>query len=125
MTKTVLFVDDEQPMLRALSREFGVEFDMTVAYSAAEALELMAGPRSFDVVVSDVTMPGMNGLDFIEQAAMRHPYTRYIVLTGDGDPATQQRADTMPEVSQLLTKPCDRETIMQAIENAVAASTAS
>ena len=118
MSKIVLFVDDDELMLRALKREFSMDYDLTIAYSAAEAMELLKGSRIFDVVVSDVSMPGMNGLDLIEEAAPLNPLTRFVVLTGNCDNETLDRADEMTAVSRLLRKPCNREEIIAAIEHA-------
>lgn len=122
MTATVLFVDDEAAMLRALKREFSSQFDLSVAYSAAEGRSLLAGDRRFDVVVTDVSMPEMNGLDFIEAVAPLNPDTRFVVLTGNCDAATFDRARGLPNVVRALSKPADRETILEAITTAAAAA---
>lgn len=111
----VLFVDDEAPMLRSLQREFSMDYDLTVAYSAAEAKALLGGPGHFDVVVSDVSMPEMNGLDFIEETAPLCPATRFVVLTGNCDSPTLERAEAMPTISHVLRKPSSREAILEAI----------
>ncbi len=102
-------------MLRSLQREFSADYDLSVAYSAAEAKALLSGPGHFDVVVSDVGMPEMNGLDFIETVAPGCPTTRFVVLTGNCDAATLERAEAMPAVSHVLRKPSSRETIFEAI----------
>lgn len=111
----ILFVDDEAPMLRSLQREFSAEYDLSVAYSAAEARALLSGPGHFDVVVSDVSMPEMNGLDFIEAASPDCPHTRFVVLTGNCDTTTLERAEAMASVSHVLLKPSSREAILEAI----------
>lgn len=120
MPLTVLFVDDEAPMLRALKREFSSDYDLTVAYSAAEARSLLSGNRIFDVVVCDVTMPEMDGITFIESIAPAHPHTRFVLLTGNCDAETFERANSLASISQLLSKPASRETILDAIKEAAA-----
>lgn len=115
----VLFVDDEGPILRSLQREFSADHDLSVAYSAEEAIRLLEGPGSFDVVISDVSMPEMNGLDFIAEIAPRYPYARFIVLTGNCDTETLERAAAMPEISNVLLKPSSRDAILEAISEAV------
>ncbi len=119
MSVSVLFVDDDAPMLRALKREFSYEYDLSVAYSAAEAQTLISGHRRFDVVISDVTMPGMNELEFIDRAAPQNPHTSFIVLTDNCDAETHARASSMPAVVRVLTKPASRELILEAIGEAV------
>lgn len=121
MPLRVLFVDDEKAILRSIQREFSADYDVTTAYSAAEATTLLGGGRSFDVIVSDVSMPGLNGLDFIEGIAPRHPLTRFVVLTGNSDAETLRRAEGMESVSSVLRKPSRRDAILRAIVDAAAA----
>jgi two-component system response regulator YesN len=118
MTRRILFVDDEGAILRALSRQLSIRYDISTAYSADEALNLLDGPGKFDVVVSDVSMPGMNGLDMIENASQKYPDCQFVVLTGNADFDTLTRAKTMPPVCEVLHKPCKTEQIHQAIERA-------
>lgn len=118
MSITVLFVDDEPLILRSIKRDFSCEFDLSVAYSAAEAQALLGGVRQFDVVVTDVRMPGMNGLDFIELVAPRNPDSAFVVLTGNCDAETHERANALPAVARVLTKPASREEILDAIRHA-------
>lgn len=115
-----MFVDDEQSVLRSLQRNLAIDFDVTVAHSAAEAQTLLGGPGKFDVIVTDVMMPGFNGLDFIEVTAPRFPETNFIVLTGTSDGATCERAESMPAVFRVLNKPCSRDQIVAAINDSVA-----
>lgn len=107
-------------MVRALKREFSGEYDLTVAYSAAEARFLLSGQRRFDVVVCDVTMPEMDGLTLIDSIAAEHPNTRFVVLTGNCDAETYERASELDSVSCMLSKPASREAILDAISDAAA-----
>lgn len=85
----VLFVDDEPNVLRAYSRNLRREFDVTSALSGAEALALMeAAEIDFAVVVSDMQMPGMNGVEFLRQAKGLRPDTVRMMLTGNADQHT-------------------------------------
>ena len=90
---TVLVVDDEESVRRALTKilERG-GMSVLTAGSAADALNLVAGGRTIDAVVSDVLMPEVSGLSFYDELIRRSPTLggRVIFLTGAAnDPAVQ------------------------------------
>lgn len=118
-TPRILFVDDESLVLRALSRALHFNFDLTTAYSAQEASALLDGPNPFDVVITDFNMPGEDGLAMIERVAEKHPYTRFIVLTGNQEPEVRARAEASPHVYRFLQKPAGVEDVTDAICDAV------
>lgn len=106
-TKKVLFVDDDanilrglQRMLRSLRKEFNVQF----AESGKEALEIMKEDE-FDVVVSDMRMPGMDGSQLLTIIQDRYPDSIRIMLTGQADEQSILR--TVGVVHHFLAKPCD------------------
>jgi CheY-like chemotaxis protein len=85
---TVLVVDDEVLMRHAIRRAFergGV--DVVEARDADQALALLDGGQALDAVVSDVVMPGLNGLAFYDQLITRMPALggRVVFLTGSAD----------------------------------------
>lgn len=118
----VLFVDDEAMVLRGLSRVLSCEYDLSVAYSAAEAEALLEGPRGFDVVVTDIQMPECDGIAFIQRVAPRRPYVRFIVLTGNADERALKSASEIPQVTHVLRKPASRDQLVDAIEAAPVAT---
>lgn len=122
MSYRVLFVDDEGSVLRAISRNLSFQLDITTAYSAEEGLALLSGPGRFDAVVTDINMPGVNGLDFVEQAVKIVPGTPFIVLSGCGNSETLTRAAAMPTVSRVLVKPTGLRVVLKAIEAAIEAT---
>lgn len=104
--KKVLFVDDEPNILdglRRMLRSLRNEFDMQFAGSGSEALELMAGHR-FDVVVTDMRMPGMDGAELLKTIKEKYPHTIRIMLTGQADETSI--LSTVGVVHQFLAKPC-------------------
>ena len=88
MTKQVLFVDDEQSLLNGIDRRLGLEFELELATSGPEALEKMQNDGPFAVVVTDMQMPEMNGVQFIQNARKFAPDTIYLMLTGNQDLGT-------------------------------------
>jgi putative nucleotidyltransferase with HDIG domain len=86
--RRILFVDDEPPvlnLLQVLMRKANPGWESLFVDGGARALQMMAA-QPFDVVVSDMRMPGMNGAEFLEQVRDRHPRTARIVLSGYVDP---------------------------------------
>jgi HD-like signal output (HDOD) protein len=118
--KRVLFVDDEPAILsglRNLLYKQRKRWEMVfVAGGEPALLELRARP--FDVVVSDMRMPGMDGATLLNQIREESPATSRIMLTGHADHEAIVRA--LPALHQLLSKPCDAETLRAAIERGTA-----
>jgi CheY-like chemotaxis protein len=118
----VLLVDDQVMVLRATASMLR-EFDVVTAGSATEALGKLAEGSHFDVVVSDVTMPGMGGPDLFVRIRERHPQLAERVLLVSGDAygaerlcaavAHRERLSTMP---RILHKPVPRDELVRAIE---------
>lgn len=107
--KKILFVDDELNILEGLRRMLRAlrsEYDMHFATGSSEALQIMEGER-FDVIVSDMRMPGMDGAELLEIVKDKHPHTIRIMLTGQADESSILR--TVGVVHQFLAKPCDPE----------------
>ncbi len=107
--KKILFVDDEANILSGLKRmlrSMRNEFDLQFAESGKEALEIMASDN-FDVVVSDMRMPGMDGAALLTEIQKLHPCSIRIMLTGQADEESILR--TVGIVHQFLAKPCESE----------------
>jgi len=120
MSKRILFVDDEPMVLSGIQRSLRsmrAEWDVEVATGGAEALEMMA--RSpFDVVVSDMRMPGMDGAQLLDRIKTQFPRTVRFVLSGQSDRETILRS--IGPSHQYLSKPCDVEELKQKINHAFA-----
>jgi HD-like signal output (HDOD) protein len=116
--KRVLFVDDEVHVLDALRRMLRYmrrEWDTEFVLSGGDALERLAA-RPFDVVVSDMRMPRMDGARLLEEVRRKFPATVRIVLSGHCDHEAVLR---MVKVAhQFLAKPCDSEAIATAVMRA-------
>ncbi|MFH2122550.1 MAG: response regulator [Pseudomonadota bacterium] len=106
MTKRrVLFVDDDPNILagiRRVLRSLRDDFELYFAENSKDALEIMAG-TTFDVVVSDMRMPGMDGADLLKKVQEISPCTIRIMLTGQADQDSILR--TVGVVHQFLEKP--------------------
>ncbi len=109
--KKAIFVDDEPNILdglRRMLRSLRNQYDIRFAGSGREALEMMAESR-YDVVISDMRMPGMDGAQLLEIIQKQYPHTIRIMLTGQADEESIMR--TIGVVHQFLAKPCDPDTL--------------
>ncbi|PWU04752.1 MAG: two-component system response regulator [Terriglobia bacterium] len=117
-SKRILFVDDEPCLLQGLQRMLHSQrrqWDLSFAKSGAEALALIE-TASFDVVVTDMRMPGMDGAALLERVRELRPGIIRIVLSGFFDMEAAVRA--VPVAHQFLAKPCDPEKLRAAIDRA-------
>jgi putative nucleotidyltransferase with HDIG domain len=114
----VLFVDDETRILQGLQRMLRsqrTDWDMTFAASPAEALEAMdASP--FDVVVSDMRMPGMSGVQLLEEVKRRQPDAIRIILSGQS--SEESVLSSVGPAHQFLAKPCDPDELLATVRRA-------
>ena len=118
MPQNILFVDDDPRLLRSMVRTFARRFDVSTAPSGAEGLDLIREKGPFAVIVSDIKMPGMDGLEFLGAARELDPESVRMILTGYAD--LQNAIDAVNDgyVFRFLTKPCSED----ALDAAVAAA---
>ncbi len=78
----ILYVDDEQINLQLFSMLFENKFNIITASSGGEGLNVLKTNKNFSIVISDMKMPGMNGIEFIKKAREKYQNIRYFILTG-------------------------------------------
>jgi response regulator RpfG family c-di-GMP phosphodiesterase len=112
----ILFVDDEAQMLVALSRVFrGKRYDTMTANSGKEAWELLQN-HEFQVIVSDMRMPEMDGAELLAKCFDKYPQTRRILLTGYSDQDSTIRAINQGKIHQYISKPWDNDKLREAVD---------
>ena len=113
--KRVLFVDDE-PMvldgLRRMLRGMRNEWEMEFAASGPEALKILDN-KQFNVVVTDMRMPGMDGCQLLNLVKELHPQVVRIVLSGQPD--KEMVLTSIGPIHQFLSKPCNAETLKSTV----------
>ncbi len=115
----VLFVDDESEVLNGLRgtlRRLRRAYRFHFACGADEALAILAH-TAIDVVVTDMRMPGTNGVELLAQIKEHHPGVVRYILSGEAQQELVVRA--VPVAHRWLTKPCDREELTTALAEAV------
>jgi HD-like signal output (HDOD) protein len=118
MKKRILFVDDEPMILQGLQRMLRPlrdEWDMVFVDGGEKALAAMA-ESTFDVVVTDMRMPVMNGAQLLTEIRKRHPSTVRLILSGHADKDLVSQC--LGVAHQYISKPCDPEQLKTMIHNA-------
>ena len=116
--KRILFVDDEPRVLQGLRnmlRKQRRKWHMAFVGSGAEALRALE-KYDFDVVVTDMRMPKMDGAELLARAHVEHPATARIVLSGHTEAEAAMRA--VPVAHQFLSKPCKATVLENVVERA-------
>jgi len=111
----VLFVDDDKNALDGYKRLLRGEFEVETALGGGQALAAIHLFGAYDVVISDMQMPGMNGAEFLAQVRQLSPHTARIVLTGYKDINRAIEAVNEGRIFRYLTKPCEKNQLVEAI----------
>jgi len=120
MNKRILFVDDEPMVLQGIQRTLRSmrgEWEIEFAPGGLEALEIMEH-APFDVVVTDMRMPGMGGDELLDLVKAKFPRTVRIILSGQSDRESILRS--VGPSHQYLSKPCDLDELKQRLTRAFA-----
>lgn len=115
----ILCVDDEPKVLAALRRHLCRRYDIATAEGGQEGLETIQTEGPFAVVVSDMRMPGLDGAEFLRRVRETHPDTVRILLTGYAEVDSAVAAVNDGNIFRFLCKPCPKETLQQALDEAV------
>ncbi len=115
MGDRILFVDDEPAVLDGYKRTLYREFELDIAVGGEKGLEAISAHGPYAIVVSDMRMPGMTGVQFLSRVRQESPDTVRMILTGQADLDAAIAAVNEGHVFRFLTKPCDKDTLGKAI----------
>jgi putative nucleotidyltransferase with HDIG domain len=119
----VLCVDDEPNILSSLRRMLSLEgFEVFTADSGAQALELLA-KDTVNVIISDMQMPGMHGVELLEKVRQQWPHTMRLMLTGASDMSGAIEAINQGAIYRYIAKPWNDEELLSTIRAAIAFGT--
>jgi DNA-binding NtrC family response regulator len=108
VAEKILLVDDDNSILEGYRRSLGREFPMETALGGEQALKLAAENGPYAVVVSDMRMPGMDGIQLLSRIKALSPDTIRVMLTGNADTETAINAINEAAFSDFLTSPAAR-----------------
>jgi response regulator RpfG family c-di-GMP phosphodiesterase len=114
-TDRILFVDDEANVLAGYQRQLRQQFTVETALGGQPGLELVTQHGPYAVVVADMRMPKMDGIQFLSEVRQVAPNTVRMILTGQADLLSAIDAVNSGQIFRFLTKPCPPETLNQAL----------
>ncbi len=120
MTERILCVDDDVNILQAYQRALRKKFHLEIALGGEEALEAVIDQGPYAVVVSDMRMPGMNGVELLRRVKEHAEDTVRMMLTGNADQQTALEAVNEGHIFRFMSKPCPPETFGKALEAGLA-----
>jgi len=117
--QTILYVDDEPINLRLFAINLRRNFVVLTANSAEEGIEMLKSHTEICAVVSDMRMPGMNGLEFIRAAQVNRPDIRYFILTGYD--ITSEISDALKDrvILEYFSKPFKPNEVIEVINKSL------
>ncbi len=114
---TLLYVDDEPINGQLFKINFSEYYDLFVASDGMEALKILENEPTINIVLTDMVMPGVNGIEFIEMSKKRFPGKCYVLLTGlEITPDIQDCLDGRL-IDAFLNKPYDRKDLISVIQS--------
>ena len=111
----ILMVDDEPNVLSGYRRTLSKWFRVVTAEGGAAGLEALDKQGPFPVVITDMRMPEIDGLEFLRRAGSKHKESVYVMLTGNADQQTAIDAINQGKIFRFLNKPCPGETLAETI----------
>lgn len=120
MSEKILFVDDDPNLLAACERNLRRRFQLETAEGGEAALEKIAASGPYAVVVSDMQMPRMDGVQFLSTVKERAPGAVRIMLTGNANLELAIKVVNEGNIFRFLTKPCPTDVLAKALEDALA-----
>jgi response regulator RpfG family c-di-GMP phosphodiesterase len=120
MSEKILFVDDEPVLLQGYERLLRRQFEVTTAVGGAAALTIIQEQGPFGVVLSDMRMPGMNGIELLLKVKTLAPDTVRIMVTGGGELQTAIDAVNESNIFRFLSKPSNKDKLVKILTEALA-----
>ncbi len=117
--ETILIVDDEPNVASGITRKLHGQFTFEVAAGGAEALERLRVNPQIAVMMTDLQMPGMNGLELLAKAQKLAPDCVRLMLSGNADLNATIQAVNEGQVFRFLTKPCETDHLSQMLQAAL------
>ncbi len=119
MVARVLFVDDEANILSGIKRQLRKHYAVETALGGPQGLELIKKSEEFAVIVSDMRMPEMDGVEFLREAKVVSPDSVRLMLTGNADQQTAIAAVNQGSVFRFMTKPCPVDLLIETVNAAL------
>ncbi len=118
---TVLIVDDEEDICSSMADVISAlipSLTVRTARDGPSALRILA-EEPIDLILTDFQMPGMNGLELLDEVAKKYPHVQALLFTGFPDPTLRKRAVDHPNLLEFYVKPVDPVPLTERIAEAL------
>ncbi|VBB43221.1 Response regulator receiver domain protein [uncultured Desulfatiglans sp.] len=116
----IMLVDDEVPFVETMTKRLTKrELEVDSAFSGEEALKLLEHKPQTEVIILDVKMPGMDGIDTLREIKRQQPLVEVIMLTGHATVETAIEGMKLGAYDYLM-KPCDMDLLLKKVQEAAA-----
>ncbi|GMT41942.1 MAG: response regulator receiver modulated metal-depenent phosphohydrolase [bacterium] len=119
MNDKILIVDDDPDILETFKRNLGDQLHIDTMPEGEKALKKISDNGPYAVIVSDMRMPGMDGVQFLSKVRVIAPDSVRIMLTGNADQETAKEAVNEGRIFRFLTKPCPSETFIKTLTEGI------
>ena len=117
-TNKILLVDDEVPFVETMTKRLDKRgLNVIAAHGGEEALQILKEKGDIDVIILDVKMPGMDGIETLTEIKKRHPLKEVIMLTGHATVETAIEGMKLGAFDYLM-KPCDIDVLTAKVDEA-------
>lgn len=116
MPDKLLIIDDDTNLLASLTRTLRSHFAIDTAQSGNEGLKRIQAGAQYAIVICDMRMPGMDGIEVLKRVRELAPDSVRMMLTGNADHLTAAMAVNEGNIFRFFTKPCPGEILIQGIE---------
>lgn len=111
----IIYIDDEEINVELFKINFSINFEVLTGFSGFDGLELLAQHPDTKVLISDMKMPQMNGIEFIKKAKEKYPDKKFYILTGFEVTSEIQEALETGLIHKYFRKPFNMQEIEVAI----------
>jgi DNA-binding NtrC family response regulator len=116
----VLLVDDEKPFVETMIKRLNKrDLEITAAFDGEQALQKLEEDKGIEVVILDIKMPGMDGMEALRHIKNKHPLVEVIMLTGHATVETGIEGMKIGAFDYLM-KPCDTTELVAKVTEAAA-----
>lgn len=116
MAEKILIIDDDENLLSGLKRQLRNKFHISTAEGGNTALDIVKSDGPFAVVICDMRMPGMHGVEVLESIKKLSPDTVRMMLTGNIDQQTAVEAINKGNIFRFFAKPCQPDVLAEGID---------
>lgn len=116
---TIMLVDDEPRLLAGIRRRLSTDFDIVTFERGSDAIDYLSQPNDVKVIVADMQMPEMNGVELLKKVQEISPDIRRLMLTGNSDQETAMSAINEGKVFRFIRKPCETSELKIIINQAI------